>query len=102
MLRNALRPVFSLCAAFRGTLIIKRRANSLFPHEPQVCGKWGARAQKRGFACASIYFQLSIYLHPYVHKGKKGKSVVLPFSAVDGAAGSLFSPRAAWRAGADC
>ena len=52
MLRNALRPVFSLCAAFKGTLIIKRRANSLFPQEPY--GKLGALAQKRGFACARI------------------------------------------------
>ena len=52
MLRNALRPVFSLCAAFKGALILKRRANSLFPQEPY--GKLGALAQKRGFACARI------------------------------------------------
>ena len=57
MLRNALRPVFSLCAAFKGTLIIKRRANSLFLQKPD--GKLGARAQKRGFACASVYFMFA-------------------------------------------
>ena len=34
--------------------------------------KLGARAQKRGFACASIYFMF-LQFHPYAHRGKKEK-----------------------------
>ena len=41
--------VFLGSAPFQGTLIIKRAQPSPFLQEPQVCGKWGALTERRGF-----------------------------------------------------
>ena len=50
--RKALRRVFSLCATV-GLLLLKSRANSLFPEEPKVFGKSGALCQKCDFGTRS-------------------------------------------------
>ncbi len=41
--------VFLGSAPFQGTLIIKCAQPSPFLQEPQVCGKWGALTERRGF-----------------------------------------------------